>query len=441
MKYDKFFALAKEAGIEEAELYISESYSLEVSLFHSEINNYSVNNGSTYFARGIINGKFGAVTCDVYNNEKAKFMVDEIVKNAGIIENDDPAIIFKGSEKYKKVNVYNKELDNIPVDTKIKALFDLEAKLKTIDNRVIEIEGVEYAESRGSITLLNSYGLKLTQKFNYFVIYGSVLAKEGEQVKSGFDYTIGNDYSKLDIDDLAKRTVKEATDKLGGKPCESKVYKAVLAPEVINAFLNVYMGHANAEQVQKNSSLFKDKIGQKVASKKVTIEDKPLLKGSINSRSFDDEGVATYNKFLVKNGILQGYLYDLKTAAKDGVQSTGNGMRGGSKISVEPMNLVLKAGRKSFDELVKEVGDGVYITEVQGLHAGMNAQSGNFSLQSTGFLIKDGKVDRGLDVITVSGNLVTLFNDILEVGSDVKELIGGALIPSVIVKKLNVGGK
>ena len=205
--------------------------------------------------------------------------------------------------------------------------------------------------------------------------------------------------------------------------------------------MNVYMDHADAENVQKNSSLFIGKIGEKVASSKVTIEDRPHEKGSLNAKSFDDEGVATYNKFLIKKGKLQGYMYNLTTAAKDGVESTGNAVRGGSKMSVAPINLVLKPGKKLFDELVKEVGDGVYITEVQGMHAGMNSQSGNFSLQSTGFLIKDGKIDRPLDVITVSGNLVKLFSDISEVSKDTELLISGSICPSVLVKRIAVGGK
>ena len=240
---------------------------------------------------------------------------------------------------------------------------------------------------------MNSYGLNLKQKFNYFYIYGAVLAKQGEQVKSGYDFTFGNDFRIVNVDELAERIVKKTVAKLGGEPCESKVYKAILAPRVISSFMNVYMDHADAENVQKNSSLFIGKIGEKVASSKVTIEDRPHEKGSLNAKSFDDEGVATYNKFLIKKGKLQGYMYNLTTAAKDGVESTGNAVRGGSKMSVAPINLVLKPGKKLFDELVKEVGDGVYITEVQGMHAGMNSQSGKFSLQSTGFLIKDGKID------------------------------------------------
>lgn len=440
MKYDKFFALAKEAGIEEAELYVETSYSLSVSLFHGEIDKYSVEDGSIFLARGIINGKFGSANCDVFNAEKAKYLVDEIVKNAKAIESDDPAILFKGSEKYHKVSTYNKELKNVPVDDKIAKLYELEKKLKTLDKRVIEVEGVEYSESESSTTLMNSSGLKLTQKSNYFVYVGSVLAQENGQVKSGYELILDNDFSNVDIDKLARATVDNCVSQLGGEPCETKAYKAVLDREVMASLIRVYMGHADSEDVQKQSSLFIGKIGQKVASKKVTIEDKPLFK-SVYARWFDDEGVATYNKAIVKNGILQTYLYNLATASKEGTVSTGNGYKSGSKIGVSPTFLTLKPGKKSLEELFKEIGNGVYITEINGLHAGMNPQSGNFSLQSTGFLIENGKKGRALDIITISGNLVDLFNDIVEVGGDSKVLTSAVSTPSVIVKKLQVGGK
>ena len=441
MKYNKFFAIAKEKGINESELKVSTSYSLNVSLFHSEINNFTVEDGSNYIARGIINGKFGNASCDVYNSKKAEFLVDEIIKNAKVIQNEDPAILFKGSPKYHRVNTFNKKLGETPIDKKIEALYALEKKLKEIDPRIVEVEGVEYNESVTSMSIYNSHGLKLTQKLNYYYILGSVVAKEGEQVKTAYEIKLGNDFSEVNIDELAKVIADKALAQLGGEPCKSKKYKAVLAPEVISAFASVYVDHASAENVQKQSSLFIGKVGQPVASKKITIEDKPLQKGSPFSRWFDDEGVATYNKPIIKKGILEGYLYNLTTAAKAGVESTGNGASSGSKIGVDTFALYLKPGRKSQEELFAKVKDGVYITQVQGLHAGMNGQSGNFSLQSTGFLIKDGKLDRALDVITISGNLVDVMNDISEVGNDSKILLGGNTFPSVIVKKLAVGGK
>ncbi len=115
-------------------------------------------------------------------------------------------------------------------------------------------------------------------------------------------------------------------------------------------------------------------------------------------------------------------------------------MTGGSKVYTSRTYLKMKPGRKSLDQLFEEVGNGVYITDVSGLHAGLNSRTGNFSLQSTGFLIKDGIKDRPLDIITISGNLVNLFMDIQEVGKDMKQFIASSC-PSVIVKSIKVSGK
>ena len=427
-------------AIEEAELYIGESYSLSFSLFHSEVDNYSSNKSMVILARGIINGKFGTATCDSWSNEHAKYLVNEIVENAKVIENEDPAFIFEGSPKYKKVNTFNSELAKISIDEKMKKLYELEAAIKGGDPRVIEVGGVEYSESAESVTIMNTKGLKLAQKSNYFVYIGQAVAKEGQQVKSGYELFLDNDFSKVDISKLAKEVVENTVNQLGGEACESNTYKAVLSPDVVKSFLGAYVGNADAEEVQKHSSLFIGKLNEKVASSKITIEDKPLQR-NVFSRWFDDEGVATYNKAIIKNGVLQTYLYNLTTAAKDGVQSTGNGSRGGSKMGISTFFLQLKPGKKSQEELFQEVGNGVYITDVQGLHAGLNPQSGNFSLQSTGFLIKDGKKDRGLDVITVSGNLIDIFKDVLEVGSDERVFPSGVACSSLLIKKIVVSGK
>ena len=440
MKYDKFFQLAKEAGIEEAELYIGQSYGLSFSLFHGEVDNYSVDNGNVILARGLINGKFGTATCDVYNAEKAAYLVKEIVANAKVIENDDPQIIFGGSPKYRKINTFNSQLGKIPVEEKMAKLVELEKAIRAYDKRIVEVQGVEYSESMSVTTLINTKGLKLTQKSNYFVLVGAALASENGQMKSGYDLLLDNDFSKVDIEKLAKNIGEKTVSQLGGSPCDSNKYKVVLAPSVVSSLMKALVDSTSAEEVQKHSSFFEGKLHTKVASRKVTIEDKPLSR-NVFARWFDDEGVATSNKAIIKNGVLETYLYNLTTAAKEGVESTGNGSRSGSKIYTSPSFLCLKPGRKSLDVLFKEVNHGVYVTEVSGLHAGLNSQSGNFSLQSTGFLIEDGKKGKPLDLITVSGNLLDLFKDIIEVGSNVEVTPGGTSAPSVVVKKLNITGK
>ena len=438
MRYDYFFQLAKEKGIEECELKIHESYSLGFSLFHSEMDSYEMNNGYSIVARGLVNGKFGTASCDVFNKEKAEFLVNEIIKNAKVIEDEDPMFIYKGSSKYKKLNPYNKELMDIPAQKKIEKLYELEKLIKD-GKEISEVAGVSYSESKSSSTLLNSHGLKLTQKSNYFFIAGDAVAKRGEQVKTGYEFIFGNNFDELDVNKLANEIINNTTSQLGGEACESGNYQAVLSNGVVASLISAYLSSADAEEVQKHTSLFEGKLNEKIASSKVTIEDRPLDK-SLFGRGFDDEGVATYNKAVIKNGVLKTYLYNLTTAAKDGVESTGNGF-GGAKIGTSPVFTVMKPGKKSLEELFAEVNNGVYITEIQGLHAGLDPQTGNFSLQSTGFLIKDGKKDRPLDIITVSGNLMKLFKDISVVGADSKDFISSVRCPSVIVKKLAVGGK
>ena len=439
-KYDKFFALAKEAGLEEVELYISESRTLSISLFHGEVDNYSDNNGYSIMARGILNGKCGSANADVWNAEKAKWLVQEIVNNARVIENDDPIFIFKGSEKYKKVNTFNKELENVTNEQIMNNLYALEKSIKEGDPRIVEVAGTEYSQVRSKFTIMNSNGLNLTQKNNFFYFVGQCVASENGQTKSGYDFGFGSNFNEFDPEKLAKKIVAQTVTQLGGEACESNKYKAVLDPNVVQSLIKAYVDYADAEEVQKKSSLFIGKLGQKVASKKVTIEDRPLQKSPF-ARWFDDEGVATYNKAIIKNGVLQTYLYNLTTAAKDGVQTTGNAFGGGSKKGIAPAFIYLKPGKKSQEQLFEEVDNGVYITDVSGLHAGLNPQSGNFSLQSTGFMIENGKKGKPLDLITVSGNLLELFADVLEVGNDVDVSPSGISASSVLVKKIAVSGK
>ena len=240
-KYDKFFALAKEAGLQEVELSIAESRSLNISLFHGEVDEYKDNNGYSILARGILNGKCGAAACDVWNKDKAAWLVKEIVANAKVIENDDPIFIYKGSEKYHKVNTFNKELENVSIDEKMKALYALEKACKEIDPRIVEVAGTEFSQTSEKVTLVNSNGLNLVQKSNYFTFVAQCVAKQGEQTKSGYDFFLDNDFSKFNPQEFAKKIVKVTVDQLGGEACETNKYKAVLHPDVVTSLLKAYI--------------------------------------------------------------------------------------------------------------------------------------------------------------------------------------------------------
>jgi PmbA protein len=262
---------------------------------------------------------------------------------------------------------------------------------------------------------------------------------QGDERKSAGDVVFSNDPNTFDLDKLVHKISTKALEQLGGSQCESKSYKVVLDKEVVADLLDAYLDNASAEEVHKKSSLMIGKLQQPVAAKKVTVLEKPLSK-NIFYTYFDDEGVATSNKIVIKKGVLQTYFHNLNTAHKDQVPPTGNGYRGGGKVGVAFKNITLKPGKKTLEQLFERVSNGVYITELSGIHAGLNSQSGNFSLQANGFLIENGNKTRPLTLITVAGNLVELFMNVTELGSDNELLLSGFDVPSVVIKKLSVSG-
>lgn len=437
----KFFELAKSRGFEAADLSIVKGHSLSATVYHGEIESYSEENTIEATGRGIVNGKLGGCVTEKFDKNTINFMVDSIEKSAKVIETKDPVIIFKGSKKYHRGNYYDESLFKIPFDEKKKILLEIEQKLFAYDKRVNEVASVSYSESSDEELLTNSYGLKLKIKKSDFSIVAQITVKEKDEIRSDYGVFAGNNLKEFDIDLFVKELAEKTLKKLGGTQCKSKKYPVILNPESSATLLRSYLSSTNADDVQKNSSLFIGKLGQQIASKKLTVTENPLVK-NIFFDYFDDEGVAINKKDIIKKGVLQTYIYTLETAAKAGVEPTGNGYRGAGKASAGLGYIIVKPGRKSEQELISSIKEGVYITDLEGLHAGMNARSGNFSLQTQGFMIRNGKLAEPLALITVSGNLVEMFNNIKDVGLNAKFLLQEkASCPSLSIKKLFISGK
>ena len=439
-KFDAYFALAKQKGIDVLELYFSRGKSTSFKLYNSQIEGYKIAEDISLYARGIVNGKIGYASTEKINKDTPAFLIQEILTNAGTVTKEELAIIFKGSEKYKRRNVFNPDIAKLPLEEKKKQLFALEKKLLSFDKRVTQVNACTYNERESEAMLINSYGLQLKRKSNYYYYYAGVLAEANGERKSSGEVHLSTDPNDFKLDEFAQKIVDRAVEKFGGTQCASKKYKVVLDKEVVADLLGAYLENASSEEVQKKTSLMIGKLNQPVASKKVTILEMPLAKNQYFTY-FDDEGVATYNKTVIKKGVLQTYFYNLTTAQKDGVQTTGNGYRGGGKVGVGFNNIVLKAGKKTLTQLFEQVGNGVLITELMGVHAGLNPQSGDFSLQANGFMIENGKKSTPLTLITVAGNLVDVFMNVKEVANDNELLLSSYNVPSVFIKSLAVSGK
>ncbi len=439
MNFNQFFELAKQKGISQSQIQVSRSKAISISLFRREIEDFRVTESQNVIAAGIVNGKFGSSLTEKLNKDSFGFLTDKIVLAASLNEKKEEADIFKGSEKYHKKNVYNPTLAAVPTEEKLALIQKIEAKLYDADPRVAEVE-VEYSENESSSEFYNSFGLKLKQKSNYFYVVASVVMREGEVTKTNWKILLDKDLSAVKIDEFVAETVEGAAKKFGAESIASKKYPTVLCQDVMANLVNYFLSSAIADEVQRHTSMLEGKLNQKIASSKLTIEERPLEKNVFFSY-FDGEGVATQNKVVVKNGVLKTYFYNRETAKKDGVESTGNGTWGGGKVGTGYCNVFVKPGKQSFDELIADIKDGVYITDVAGLGTGMNATSGDFSCQAEGFHIVEGKVAEPLTLITLSGNLLKMFKDLKGFANDTKMTLGSISIASAFIKSMNIGGK
>ncbi|HYG59152.1 MAG TPA: metallopeptidase TldD-related protein, partial [Symbiobacteriaceae bacterium] len=293
--------------------------------------------------------------------------------------------------------------------------------------------------------IANTRGLDRTESANvaYFVVMAVV--KDGEETKTAYRPKVVRALSDLDAAAMAREIVEEALSMLGAQPVESKTYPVLLRNTAAADLLETFAGIFHAANGQKGKSLLtRDKVGQPLASALVTIIDDPLMEGGMNCRSFDAEGVASRRLAVVEKGVLKSLLYNLKTALVDGVEPTGHGSRSSYKaaLSTASTNLYIEPGTRSLHEMAESMGDGLVITDLQGLHSGANPISGDFSLAAHGYLVEGGRIGRPVNQITVAGNFYDVLKNIVEVGNDMDRRDGlPFLSPTLWIRGLAVAGK
>ena len=440
---DKLFKEAKNNGFDECEVYYVDRESLSINVYNEEVEKYNLTTSYGLSFRGKINDKIGYSYTEILDEEAIKMLVKNSKESALAIENEDVQFIYEGDKEYKEVNTYYRDLENLPVDKLIELALNMEKEAKSLDSRVVSFQGCRIGYNNSKYGIINSKGLNLENKSNLLTAYVIPIIKENDNMHDGFGYVTAKSLDEVDPKKLAIDGINEAVSRIGGKSIPSGKYKTIINNEAMVSILSTFAGIFSGDAAQKGLSLLKDKEGEIIASKNVTLVDNPHLENGLASVSFDDEGVATIRKDIISEGKLVTLLHNLKTAYKGNTKSTGNGFKSSyaSPVGVSPTNFYIQEGVKSFEELLEEVGEGLLITEFAGLHSGANSITGDFSLAAKGFYIKDGKKDFPVEQITVAGNFFDLLKNIIEIGSDLKFPMSSIGSPSIIVEGLSIAGK
>jgi len=438
----KLLDKALEKGFSDAEIYMSGNSSLGISTLEGEIDKFESSTSRGISFRGTYKNKMGYSYSELISDEAIDIIIAEAMQNADISEEEEQDKLFKGSESYPEIGGLNQGLKNIPVEERINAALLMEKSAKQSSDLIkgVDYNELEYRES--NIMIANTYGLNVEFESNGSFGYAYARAVKDGETKTGAEFWAGLNWEEFDPEKIGAKASEIAVSKLGAKSVKSGRYKIIIENICFADFLSAFSSVFLADQAQKGFSLLAGKLGEKIASDHFNLKDDPIYPNSLNAAPFDAEGVATFNKSIIESGVFKTFLHNLKTAAKDGVASTGNASKTSyrSPVKVAPKNLYVSPGKISKDELLATAGEGIYITELAGLHSGADQISGDFSLMADGFLIENGKITKPVEQITIAGNFFDTLKDIEAVADNLRFGPGGVGSPDVYIKSLAVAG-
>lgn len=305
-----------------------------------------------------------------------------------------------------------------------------EEAARAVDTRISNSEGASVSTQSSHYIYANSNGFCDGYASSRHSISCSVIAESAAGMQRDYWYSVARRAVDLESAELVgqiagNRTVRRLDARKIATGQVPVLFDASLASGLIGHFTGAISGGS----LYRKSSFLLDSLGQQVFSPLVQIAERPHLPRGLGSSAFDAEGVATADRELVQNGVVNGYLLGSYSARKLGMQSTGNA--GGSH------NLLLASTGEDFAALLKKMGTGLLLTELLG--HGVNPVTGDYSRGAAGFWVENGAIQYPVEEITVAGNLRDMFKGIVAVGNDVL-IRGGKQCGSILIDNMTVAG-
>lgn len=434
---------ALEKGFTDVEIYSEVSKRASFSVFKGELDKYSVSEPMGIAIRGIYRGKMGNAYTEKTDDAALEALLEDCLSNAAIIETEESVYLHEPEDK---TPVYvNLSKGMAPISERIELIKTLERQAEA--NPYCEQLQNQYGDFESTIRIINSKGLDVSYSSGLGYLYLSPIMKKGEDTKNEYVITMFTEPEGLKAEAAMEEAMALTEQMFGAEILPSGKYETVLSNKAMSSLLEVMAGVFSAEAADKGLSAFKDKVGQSVAASCLSIIEDPMFEGGIANVPFDGEGVATQRKALIKNGMLTGFQHNLKTAAKYGVAPTGNGFKANFKspVGIGATNVFIPKGETPFETLLADVKDGLYITALEGLHAGINGITGNFSLACRGRRIENGRLTTAVHQMTVSGNYFEMLHAVKATADDFAfdSMDSSAVFgsPSVWVSTLSYAGK
>lgn len=339
------------------------------------------------------------------------------------------------------IDLWRNELVSFPTADKVALALELERAVTGRDPRVTGVRTAAYGDSLGEAAVVTSTGIASYGRGTACHLSVSALAVSGDETRIGGGVSVGRGPDELDVDEAASDAVDRAVRLFGATKPASQRLTVVFEPRLAATLLGIAGGTLTGERVLKGRSPFADRVGEQIASPLVTLVDDPTDARSFGADHFDGEGLATRRNVLIEDGVLQGFLHNTYSGRRAGAASTGSAVRNyASTPGVGCQALALAPGEGTLDDLIAQVDHGLLVQSLTGLHSGVNAVSGDFSVGAEGLMIRSGAVAEPVREVTIASTLQRLLLDIRAVGADLEWRPGGTAACTLVIDDVSLSG-
>ena len=431
------------AGASDAEAWAEESTSRRIRVYGGEVESLSDAGGRGVGVRAFAGGRSGYA----YGTDMSDEGVEEVARSARgaaeVADEDEYAGLPDENGTSELDGLASPEFGAWSTARKVELALEVERTARA-RRGVSQVENAVYSDSEGSVALANSRGFAASYSATQAWAYASAFAGEGADLMTGLGVDLARDPAALDAQAIGTEAADRALALVGARQPESRRCPVVLDAFVTASFVGFIGSMLSADAVQRGRSLFAGREGDEVAGPVLALADDATADGGPSTAPFDGEGSATRRTPLIEGGRLLGFLYDARSARKDGRSTTANASRASyrSPPSVGASNLVLEPGDNDLAGLVARAGDGLLVTDVAGLHSGVNPVSGTFSVGASGRLIEGGELGAPVREITIASDLVSMLKAVRGVGSDARWVPFGGSVKAapLLLEQMSVAG-
>lgn len=422
---------ARKRGASAAEMEVSEGAGQTVTARQGEVETIEYNRDKGIGVTVYIGKQRGHASSTDFNPQAVRDTVDAALSIARFTATDDCAGLADADTLARELP----DLDlwhpwDMPVERAIELARSCEAAGFAVDSRLTNSEGATVSTQGSHFIYANTHGFMAGYAGSRHGVWCALVAGRNDEMQRDDWYETSRDATLLpDVATVGRRAGERAVKRLGARKIATTRAPVLFEAPVAASLLGHFVSAVSGGSLYRKASFLLDCMGQEVFSRTVNVIEQPHLPGALASAPFDEEGVATRERTVVKDGVVQGYFLGTYSARKLGMKSTGNA--GGNH------NLTLRDTGADFAGLLREMGSGLLVTELLG--HGINPVTGDYSRGAAGFWIEKGEIAYPVQEITIAGNLKDMFRGIAAVGSDVVRR-GARYCGSVLIDRMTIAG-